>query len=351
MIALATVVIGRREAGLSARLLVPPCLTAVAWSAWALSQMQAAAWAAALTLPLTQKPAWFLALGVFALGLPWSPFIVLAASRSVRVGWSPAARTLCLGWFQVAAACLVVGTVVPGLAAAARMPAVAGLAVVAAACVHRVWVGPVAPAVRRGFLALAGSVVGFWLVLVNVAGIFLASSVPYYRGLAIALIGLSLLIGLVCLVALFRGDVRRGLLVLTAVAVCLKVAHWGYYVPEWNYRHGQGPWGRAIGQWVVPDWPIYTVHAWPRASPSPPSTRSGSCATPRASPSRTVLRPGSSCCSTPSSSTGRRPPPRSSRSPPFRTIADPPACWRGPPARSPGRCSSGTVKTMSASAE
>jgi hypothetical protein len=73
------------------------------------------------------------------------------------------------------------------------------------------------------------------------------------------------LIGLVCLVSLFRGDVRRGLLVLTAVAISLKVAHWGYYIPEWNYRHGQGPWGRAIGQWVVPEWPIYTVHSWSAA--------------------------------------------------------------------------------------
>jgi hypothetical protein len=47
------------------------------------------------------------------------------------------------------------------------------------------------------------------------------------------------------------------------VAVCLKVAHWGYYVPEWNYRRSQGPWGRAIGQWVPAQWPIYTTHAWP----------------------------------------------------------------------------------------
>jgi hypothetical protein len=265
VIALATVVIGRREAGLSARLIVPPCLTAMAWSAWALSQVQATAWAAALTLPLTQKPAWFLALGVLALGLPWSPFIVLAASRSVRAGWSPEARRLCLGWFQVAVACLVVGTAVPGLATAARMPALAGLAVLAAGSIQRIWVGTVAPGAVGGFLALTALVVGFWIVLVNVGGIFLASSVPYYRGLAIVLIGLSLLIGLVCLVALFRGDIRRGLLVLAAVAVCLKLAHWGYYVPEWNYRHGQGPWGRAIGQWVVPDWPIYTVHSWPAA--------------------------------------------------------------------------------------
>jgi hypothetical protein len=265
LLALVTVVIGRREAGLKARLLVPPCLTAAAWSAWALSQMQAAAWAAALTLPLTQKPAWLLAPGVFGLALPWSPLILLAATRSIRTGWPPAARSLCVGWFRAAVACLLIGTLIPGFALAARLPAVAGLAVVAAACVHRVWAGPVAPAVRRGFLVLVALVVGFWLVLVNGAAIFLASAVPFYRGLAIGLIAVSLLIGLVCLTALFRGDVRRGLLALTAVAVCLKIAHWGYYVPEWNYRHGQGPWGRAIGQWVVPAWPIYTVHAWPPA--------------------------------------------------------------------------------------
>ena len=24
----------------------------------------------------------------------------------------------------------------------------------------------------------------------------------------------------------------------------------------------QGPWGRAVGQWVPPNWPLYVVHAW-----------------------------------------------------------------------------------------
>jgi hypothetical protein len=187
------------------------------------------------------------------------------ASRSVRAGWPPAERSLVLGWLQIAAACLVAGSVVPGLAGAARVPAIAGLAVVAAACADRVWAGAITAPVRRWFLALSSTVIAFWIVLVNLAGIFLASAVPYYRGIAIALIGLSLPIGLVCLTSLFRGDARRGLLALTAVAVCFKVAHWGYYVPEWNYRHSQGPWGRAIGQWVVPGWPIYTVHAWPTA--------------------------------------------------------------------------------------
>jgi hypothetical protein len=72
-----------------------------------------------------------------------------------------------------------------------------------------------------------------------------------------------LLIGLVGLFAMVQADVRRGLIALAAIAICLKIAHWGYYVPEWNYRRSQGPWGRAIGQWVVPRWPIYTLHAWP----------------------------------------------------------------------------------------
>jgi hypothetical protein len=265
VIALATIVLGRHGAGLSARLLLPPLVTAVCWSGWALSRLQTEAWAAALTLPLTQKPEWFLALGVLALGLPWSPLVVLAATPSVRAGWSERGRGLVVGWLQVAGACLVVGTVVPGLAPAARLPSLAGLAVVAAGCAESVWVGSITRGARRGFLAVAAAVVAAWVVLVIVSGIFLASAVPYYRGLAIVLIGLAVLIALVGMAAIFRGDPRRGLITLAAVAVCLKLAHWGYYVPEWNYRHSQGPWGRAIGQWVVPGWPIYTVHAWPTA--------------------------------------------------------------------------------------
>jgi hypothetical protein len=262
LIALVSIVIGRREARLSPGLIIPPLLTALAWSAWALSQAQAEAWAAALTLPLTEKSAWWFAAGVLALGLPWSPMVALVSSRSVRAGWTDPGRALILGWLQVAVACLVVGTLVPGLANAARIPALAGLAVVAAACIDRAWAGTVANAPRRAFLALAFAVVAVWVALVIVAGIFLASAVPYYRGVAIVLIALALAAGLIGLAALLRAEPRRGVLAMLAVAACLKIAHWGYYVPEWNYRRSQGPWGRAIGQWVVPDWPIYTVHTW-----------------------------------------------------------------------------------------
>ena len=264
LIGLVTIVIGRQEAGLKAKLIVPPLLSALAWSAWALSQTQAEAWAAALALPLTQKSAWFLACEVFALGLPWSPLALLVASTSVRSGWTGSGRAVVLGWLQVAAACLLVGTVVPGLAPAARMPAMAGLAVVAAACIERVRIGAVSRPARRTFLGLAATIVSLWIVIVIVSGIFLASAVPYYRGLAIVLIALAMGVVLMALGVLPNAEGRRrGLIALVAVAICLKIAHWGYYVPEWNYRRGQGPWGRAIGQWVVPNWPIYTVHTWP----------------------------------------------------------------------------------------
>ncbi len=47
------------------------------------------------------------------------------------------------------------------------------------------------------------------------------------------------------------------------LGIGLKLAHCGYYVPEWNYRRSQGPWGRAIGQWIPRKWSLYTLHDWP----------------------------------------------------------------------------------------
>ena len=63
--------------------------------------------------------------------------------------------------------------------------------------------------------------------------------------------------------ALETRNSRRGLVTLMVIAVALKLVHWGYYVPEWNYRYSQGPWGRAIGQWVPKRWAVYTFHDWP----------------------------------------------------------------------------------------
>lgn len=262
LIGLATIVLGRRGTGFSTGLIVPPVVAAVAWSAWALQVMSTEAWAAALALPLTQKSAWLLSVRVLALGLPWTPFVALVASRSVRDGWSEPGRLLVLGWLQVAAACILAGTVVPGLAAAAGLPALAGLAVVAAAGCDRLWSGDVSAVTRRRGLGLAATIAVLWIIPIVVGGIYLASAVSYYRGLAILLIVLAVPIAGLCYSALAQSDPRHALLNVALVAFCLKFAHMGYYAPEWNYRRSQGPWGRAIGQWVPPNWPIYTTHGW-----------------------------------------------------------------------------------------
>jgi hypothetical protein len=263
LIALAMFVVGQRGTGLSLRMLAPVGLTLLAWSAWALAVAPTEVWAAALALPLTQKAAWWLAPGVVALGLPWSPLGALSAARSVRDGWSPRGRTLVLGWLQVAGACLVAGTVIPGLAPAAKGPALAGLAVVAAACADRLWAGAAPVAARRWVQATALVLVLLWALIAVAGGGYLAAAVGYYRSVAVLLAALAVAASTFALAALLKADARASLLALVALAVCLKIAHWGYYVPEWNYRRSQGPWGRAIGQWIPPRWPVYTTHTWP----------------------------------------------------------------------------------------
>ena len=86
---------------------------------------------------------------------------------------------------------------------------------------------------------------------------------PYYRALGIVVGVLVLVVAALGWSALASANTRRGLVTLAIMAVGLKLAHWGYYAPEWNYRHSQGPWGRAIGQWVPRKWPVYTFHDWP----------------------------------------------------------------------------------------
>jgi hypothetical protein len=265
IIALATVVIGRVGASLSVRLVLPALVVAVAWSTWALVSAPAEVWAAAMTLPLTQKADWTLAIEVVALGLPWSPLAVLVAARHVRGGWTPAERAWVFGWVQVGGACLLAGTIVPGLASAARLPALAAFAVTAAAVCDRIWSsGAELPGrLRRLFLLIGLAEVLIWALVVTLGGGYLAAAVSYYRAIAIFLLCAGLTIGFCALEAALKGDARGMLGAVVAVAITLKIAYSGYYVPEWNYRFSQGPWGRAIGQWVPPSWPIYTLHTWP----------------------------------------------------------------------------------------
>jgi hypothetical protein len=262
VVGLALVILGRHGMGRGWGLIGPPVVAVVAWSAWALAVAPAEAWAAAWTLPLTQKPDWLLPLGVVALGLPWSPLALAAAWRSTREGWPAPGRAWVLGWFQGAVVALIVGMVLPGLAASARGPALAGLAVVAAAVCERVWAGSAPKAARRVALGVGLAVAWTWAALNVVQGGYLIAAVAYYRPIAVVLLVTSLAVGLVALGAAGRGEGRWALWAVLVVAFSVKAAHWGVYVPEWNYRFSQGPWGRAIGQWVPHGWTIYTTLGW-----------------------------------------------------------------------------------------
>ena len=264
VVALAALVIGRQGASLSWKLLTPPALAAAGWSAWALASAPAEVWAASVALPLTQKPAVWLAPGVVALGLPWSPLAALFASRTVRDGWPEPGRALVVDWLKVAAACLLAGTVVPGLADAARAPALAGLAVAAAAVCERFLRGTagVAAGARFGFFGWGVALALAWAVVCVLGGGYLAAAVAYYRAVSVVLIVLGLGTAGLAVASASKREARGLLLALFALAAMAKVAHWGYYAPEWNYRYSQGPWGRAVGQWLPARWPLYATHPW-----------------------------------------------------------------------------------------
>jgi hypothetical protein len=262
MILLPIIVIGRAGSALSVGLLLPPLAAFLGWSAWVNVVARTAAWGAALARPLTQGPEWSLLGSLMVLALPWWPFASLAAARSVRQDRSPSGSRFVSDWLKVAAVALVAGTVIPGLGAAARLPALAGIAVLSSAAIERLWTGRVSDRARRWALGIALAVVLFWAVLAVPTGGYLAAAVSYYRQLSVLLVVLTLILALATIESVARGDVRWALASVVVAAVFLKVAHWGIYVPERNYRLGQGPWGRAIGQWVVPNWPIYTLEVW-----------------------------------------------------------------------------------------
>lgn len=263
LIGLATIVLGRRGATFSYKMAIPILAAVVGWSAWALATAKAQTWAAALSLPLTQGSSWGLALEVVALGLPWSPFALLAASRGVRERWSASGRSFVSGWGQVALASLVVGTIIPGLASAARLPALAGIAVVAAAAWDSVLSGPLGVGARRWLHVFTIGVVLLWTAASLIWGGHLAMAVGYYRSVSLVLIALAVGTATLAVATTWLGDRRGSFASIVLVAVALKVAHWGYYVPETNYRHGQGAWGRAVGQWVPRGRPVYVLHGWP----------------------------------------------------------------------------------------
>ena len=200
---------------------VPVLVTVAAWSAWALLSAPAEAWASALTLPITRASDWWLAPWTIFAGCPWAPFAALGLSQSVRERWTTSRRILVVGWLQVAGACLIVGTVVPGLAPAAMVPALAGLAMVAGACWDRAWEESdrFSPPARRGLFGITLGLSAIWFLVVLAWGGPVAFAVAYYRSVVIAVAALAL-IGLIAAALAARGGAARsslGALVVLAI--------------------------------------------------------------------------------------------------------------------------------------
>jgi hypothetical protein len=168
-----------------------------------------------------------------------------------------------LGWAQVGIASIVVGTFIPGLASAAIVPAIAALAIVAAASVDSALVKAPALGAQRYYYLFTLVITLVWLALMTLWGSRIAVAVGYYRPVAILLIAVAVVAGCASFLAARNRTARVALAALVLLAGSFKLAHWGHHVPEWNYRHSQAPWGRAIGQWLPPKKAIYTFHAWP----------------------------------------------------------------------------------------
>jgi hypothetical protein len=196
-------------------------------------------------------------------GWPWAPIASLIGCRSVREGWTPSQRSWVLGWLQVAGVSTVAGLLIPGMAASATVATFGALAVVAASVLDRILAGAASPRADRLFVGLVFGIVLLWTLLAIPLGGYLAAAVSFYRQTAIVLLVLTFGTLMLAMASMGKRRTRWAFGALVAVACMMKLVHTGMYVPERNYRLSQGPWGRAIGQWVPPNWPIYTFHAWP----------------------------------------------------------------------------------------
>ncbi len=256
-ILLPLIVIGRPGSMPSFRLIAPPVIAFVAWSVWAISTVKTVVWAAAMTLPFTRPIAWNMGLWTIAFALPFVPFAVLTIWSSIRKSQD---TSLVLDWLKIAAVGLLAGTILPGFAVPCTILLFCGLIVASAVSLDAAWSGELAKGPRNAALSI-GLLLGLFAGGVSVyAGANLAVSQPYYRGVGIVLIGIGIFAALVGLDSAWMRSTRGAVRALIVVAVAFKVAHFGVYLPERDYRFGKGPWGRAVGQYVPPNWPIYTFH-------------------------------------------------------------------------------------------
>lgn len=262
VVLLPTLILGRRESSPGLRWLWPTALASILWALWTASSARPEAVAAALAWPLTRPPAWTLLAWSIAYAMPLAPLAALVALSSIRNTWSDDTRAWLIRWAAAAGSLVLAGTLIPGLGDAARLPILVAIAIGFAATLETLinaWPDLPRRTIRLSLSATAVVVVPACLLGIPALG-YLAAAVPYYRGIAIGLIGLIGVAGLSWLVAARTRSIRPLLASIILIGIAAKAAHLGMHVPEWNYRASQGPWGRAIGQWMPRASTLYFIN-------------------------------------------------------------------------------------------
>jgi hypothetical protein len=264
LISAASIVISRSSAGLSLSYLAIVLTTIAGWSAWALSEISAEAWAAAIALPVSFRNGANFPVTTAILSLPAILFLPTLLGRRTREGWDARRTDYVNSWWTVAAMCLFAGTILPQFASAALLPIVAGSAVASG----HAWSAVLARRNEReaGFERLWVKIASVLIVSLSVLSIpalvYISLTIPYYRTASLFAIFIASLAAISCVSGMYSRDIRRFAAGFVLACVTVKIAHASIYVPEWNYRRGQGPWGRAVGQWVPEGWPIYALNGW-----------------------------------------------------------------------------------------
>ena len=264
IIAVPILVLGRRGSYLSVPLLLPPTAALVGWSAWALRAAPAVVWGQALVAPLRQMPGWMELPWILPMLLPALGLAVASLSGALRSCWPPEGRAWALSWAQVGLVTGLLGTFIPGFAPVAWFPLGVAAAVLAAGVLRAFLTSSRVGPKMAGLILGVGVVVNLaWTVLAGPRLVYVIASMGHYREIAIAAGLLTALALAVAVVAAWERRRRWCVASLVVLALAVKLSHAGIYLPERDYRLGQGPWGRAIGQWVPPRWPVYTLHTWP----------------------------------------------------------------------------------------
>ncbi|MFM1801234.1 MAG: hypothetical protein RJA81_586 [Planctomycetota bacterium] len=260
-----SIVICRSSAGLRPAFLAIVIATVGAWSAWALNTISAEAWAAAIALPMAVRSGSSFPTIALCLCFPMILAVPAFFSQTLREKWSEERREYVSNWWTISALCLFIGTILPQFSRSTLIPVIAGFSVVAGHVWATAWADQKFKLLGSAGRWLAMSS-GFMVIVLTIIaipmGTFVSMAIPYYRWTALLWVCLTGLSSILYVNGVLKGEARRVIVALLVMLVSIKTAHVSIYVPEWNYRRSQGPWGRAVGQWVPGGWPIYTLHGW-----------------------------------------------------------------------------------------